>query len=67
MEEMWVARDENGKIYLYRKRPNKDHAQWYSNDLPRISFLRLADECFPEVKWSDDEPTKVKLLIDIAV
>ena len=48
--EMWIARDENGKIYLYRKRPNKDHVQWYSNDLPRISFLRLADKCFPEVK-----------------
>ena len=62
--ELWAARDENGKIYLYRNRPNKDHVQWYSKDLPRICFLRLADECLPEVKWSDEEPTKVKLVID---
>lgn len=63
MEEMWLARDKNGRIYLYRNRPKKDHVQWYSNDFPSINFLRLSDECFPEVKWSDVEPTKVKLEI----
>ena len=29
-----------------------------------VGFARLVDECFPEVKWSDEEPTKVKITID---
>ena len=64
MEEMWLARDKSGRLYLHKSKPNKDHVQWYSNDLPSMYCLRLADECFPEVKWEDEEPTKVKLVID---
>ena len=63
MEEMWLTRDESGKLYLYKSKPNKDQIQWYSNYLHSMYCLRLADECFPEVKWSDEEPTKVKLVI----
>lgn len=29
-----------------------------------IDFIELDNCLFPEVKWSDDEPTKVKLVID---
>ena len=58
--EAWVARDKDGKIYLYRYKPIKDKFVWYSPGF----HLALASASFPEVKWSDDEPTKVKLLID---
>ena len=29
-----------------------------------IDFIELDSELFPEVQWSDDEPTKIKLIIE---
>lgn len=59
--EVWAARDKNKRLYLYRSKPDKDATLWYSDDL---GYLRLPDEMFPEVQWSDEEPTKVKIVID---
>ena len=58
--ELWAARDKDGKIYLYRDKPIKDKFVWYS---PGFS-LRLTSASFPEVQWSDDEPTKVTITIE---
>ena len=58
--EAWVARDKDGKIYLYRDKPIKDKFVWYS---PGFSLV-LASASFPEIKWSDDEPTRVKITIE---
>ena len=58
--EAWVARDKDGKIYLYRYKPIKDKFVWYS---PGFNLL-LASASFPEIKWSDDEPTRVKITIE---
>ena len=58
--EAWVARDKDGKLYLYRDRPIKDKFIWYS---PGFNLL-LASASFPEVQWTDEEPTKVKLVIE---
>ena len=57
--ESWAARDMDGKLFLYRDKPIKDKFVWYS---PGFSFV-LASASFPEVKWSDDEPTKVSITI----
>ena len=58
--ESWAARDMDGKIFLYRDKPLKDLTVWYS---PGFSLV-LASASFPEIKWSDDEPTKVKITIE---
>ena len=57
--EAWVARDKDGKLFLYRDKPIKDKFIWYS---PGFSLV-LASASFPEIKWSDDEPTKVSITI----
>lgn len=57
--ELWAARDENGTLYLYRDRPIKDKFIWYS---PGFSLV-LASASFPEVKWSEEEPTRVTIMI----
>ena len=57
--ELWAARDMDGKLYLYRDKPIKDKFVWYS---PGFSLV-LASASFPEIKWSDDEPTKVSITI----
>ena len=58
--ESWAARDMDGKLFLYRDKPIKDKFVWYS---PGFSLV-LASASFPEIKWSDDEPTKVKITIE---
>ena len=61
-QEMWLARDEDGSLWLYEHKPQKYNEIW----LYRFSepVIPVDKSLYPEVKWSDDEPTKVKLLID---
>ena len=57
--ESWAARDMDGKLFLYRDKPLKDLTVWYSP----VFSLALGRTPFPEIKWSDDEPTKVSITI----
>ena len=62
MEEMWLARDKNDDIYLFiNGKPEKDEKYWYSVD---AAYIHIDSHLFPEVQWSDEEPTKFKLVID---
>lgn len=61
-QEMWLARDKDGLLYLfYGRKPVKTVHSWYnwSKD-----YYEIKSSLFPEVKWSDKEPTKVKLVIE---
>ena len=62
MEEMWLARDKDGELVMYEKEPLKDKLaeQWTLGGW----FGFLPKKKFPEVKWKDKEPTKVKLIVD---
>lgn len=62
--ELWAARDTDGSLYLYTNKPIKKKSAWVVQEYNMGCFLRLDDESFAEIKWSDDEPTKVKLVID---
>lgn len=61
--ERWVARDKDGTLCLYigEEPPKKEKLVW---DAEYDDFIELGGSLFPEVKWSDKEPTKVKLVID---
>ena len=63
MEEMLVASDENGDLYFHGiSKPKKDTGEgmWISDN---YNPYPINQDSFPEVQWSDDEPTKVKLEI----
>lgn len=61
MIDMWVARDKDNSLYLYiNKKPEKSDTIWDGYG----EYAELDPRLFPEVKWSDEEPTKVKLVID---
>ena len=62
MEEMWLARDKSGYLYLYKGKPIKYSTYW-RRPLPK-DMIKLENGLFPEVQWSDEEPTTVKLVID---
>ena len=64
MKEMWLARNKNGALFLYiGSKPIKCNSFWLCIKQAYIS-VKIDEEEFPEVKWSDEEPTKVKLVID---
>lgn len=60
---MWLARDKSEILFLYvsNKKPKKEDEYWscYGGDC-----IAINNSLFPEVKWSDKEPTKVKLIIE---
>ena len=60
---MWLARDENNELFLFvgTELPEKEDDQWLSI---RDKWVEIDSNLFPEVQWSDEEPTKVKLIIE---
>lgn len=71
MEEMWLARDKDDGLFLYsEEKPFKNKAVgvWRIDGTESLTtsmgYVQLRNHLFPEVQWSDDEPTKVKLVID---
>lgn len=70
MEEMWLARDKDDSLFLYsEEKPSKNKAMgvWRIDGTDSLStsmgYVQLRNHLFPEVQWSDEEPTKVKLEI----
>lgn len=64
---MWLARSKYGSLILFigSKAPIKSEAEglWYCST-PETYGISLPSELFSEVQWSDNEPTKVKLVIE---
>ena len=58
-----MARDKDGTLYLYvgNNYPRRGYTYWTTDD---GDCLQIDPHLFPEVQWSDEEPTKVKLVID---
>lgn len=54
---MWIARDEDGSLWLYTKKPIKDSIQWINGG----HIFTIQSNAFSEVKWEDPEPTKLIL------
>lgn len=58
----WIARDENGMLFLYLSKPKKFVRKWIPVASGR-KFLQLDEELFPEVKFEEEEATEVKFTI----
>ena len=58
-----MARDKDGKLYLYigNNQPKKKDTYWATDD---GDCAEMDSSLFPEVQWSDAEPTKVRLVIE---
>ena len=60
--EMWLARDKDDRLHLYRgEKPKKSFGNWSKRS---YDFGALPYKWFTEIKWSDEEPTKVKITIE---
>lgn len=66
--EVYVARDKDGDLFLYKEKPIKKGIEW-SDAISNSWFLNVMgidNEEFPEVTWKDEKPTKVILTIEKA-
>ena len=61
---MYIARDKDGVLCVFFKKPVKSDI-WERcqscSDYPH-DYFKLDSSLFPEVKWEDEEPTKVELV-----
>lgn len=60
----WLARDKSGALYGYRLMPIRCYDIWgsgeYVNDTSNSILITEDPNHFPQVKWSDEEPTTFK-------
>lgn len=55
----YLARDESGELWTHSYHPTKQGNKWRS-----ISYVkRIYNDNFPEIKWTDNEPTKISELL----
>lgn len=55
--DRWVARDRSGSLWLHTEKPEKYTDTWQSG----VQVSYLSGDLFPEVKWEDDEPARVRI------
>lgn len=62
---MWIARDFNGELRIYRTKPIKypDMCVWISSDVIGVFIdkCKATDILFSEVQWKDKEPRELVL------
>ena len=62
-QEMWLARDWDDSLWLIiGVEPIKLQFIW--GYPPDATSVELDSRLYPDVQWSDDKPTKVKLVIE---
>lgn len=64
----WIARDRDDCLSLFTAKPKKKNDTWEIIPYEGVWDI-ISDEMFPnissQVKWEDEEPTKVELTIKI--
>lgn len=55
------AKKSNGALFLFREKPKKSKSYWINSNT--FNSLVLPKEAFPNVKWEDNEPTRVCIRI----
>ena len=64
--KVWIARDEDGKLYVYFIHPFKGKSEWRLSDFHNedgIGAKRIDSDTFPSVKWEDEEPTEAYITL----
>ena len=57
----WIARDEDGILFLYLSMPQKNGTWWQSGSL-ELDFS-MYDDLFQFIKWEDEEPYSIDELL----
>ena len=58
---MWIARDKNGDLWLFKRKPQKQNIGLWSVVSITDVIIRLHKQIFPQIKWEDEEPRELIL------
>lgn len=59
---MWIARDEDGSLWLYNTKPEKGDKAWIlTNTTGGCCKIDEELDGFEDVKWEDEEPRELIL------
>lgn len=64
--KVWIARDEDGKLYIYFIHPLKGKGEWrlpYFHNEDGVGAKRIDSDLFPSVQWEDEEPTEAYITL----
>lgn len=61
---LWAARDRDGSLYLYSRRPKRGDTCWYVRSTDSDDWYRMPEWIMPGVRWEDGAP---RLVSDIEV
>lgn len=56
--KIWIARDENGLLYLYNKKPRKYKFMFVTDGLGKM--LEINKNTHPEVTW-ENSPQQIEI------
>ena len=60
----WIARDEDGKLFLFTDKPKKDNNGWQLvNFKTSYTSLNIFEFLFQSIQWTDDEPVEIAKVI----
>ena len=53
----WIAKDFDGDIFIYDKKPNKDRNSWYGKGVTGLYINNYINQSlFDQIHWEDEEP-----------
>ena len=59
---MYLARDQNGDLFLFYERPRRGNECWWAENGVDGTYLKLDRSLYPQVTW-DSEPLPVTLVV----
>ena len=60
----WIARDKNGNLFLYSKKPAKYGDSWSWDDgICNADYIDIFPDLFQSIKWEDEEPVEIAKVI----
>lgn len=59
---MYIVRDKDNSLWLFKFKPRKCFVNWKPSEHCE-PFMELDEDLFPKIKWEDEEPTEVELVI----
>lgn len=62
-EWKWIARDEDGNLHIFSKKPEKEVDEWDVFGIMNYAIFYMFNDIFQFIKWEDDEPYNIEELL----
>lgn len=59
----WIARDDNGSLFIYGEKPIKKESSWISKMFLDWFNMCIFNHLFLFIKWEDEEPYLIEDLL----